>query len=638
MLLNHRLSSSISILFGMLTVGLCGIVYTLVAINEPLWLDELHTAWVTSEGWDDVADRSTVGNQNPLYFWIVWSLRTGVAALLGTGIESTANPSFLMIVLRFSSMVAGLLILLLTFSITQQFRSGVIGALVATMLIGLDSSFLFYATEARPYALMQLVGLIQVIYFARWLQSISKTNWFSSPNIETGNCDSLVPWFRHPAVGWGVASSLMLMLHLTAIWLLISEFMFLCLVVGTTLATRRISDLNSKARSSDQSKLSGTLTTQSNFPAGSLDGINLKFNSKSETLASCLGIIFVLITIAYLVFTNGELIERRGNWQTVSSVRGLWESVKWGGLAYLVLPAILVFFFTLYGRLITTPDQNNEIRTAGGEGDQRYLNILGRRFDFLSVAKLVFLSLWGVVPIAAVVLADYFQITPLALKRYTWIGAAALPIFAGFCVNLVPGVGQQSVFGFLIIAGSLFIQGSWIPALASNQLLLRNENWHVVMLEINNDQNRKDWPVFLYSNLIEDRQVNVNASGQFQEFLKFPLHDLKWMEKIERQIYVGSTSIPQPLPYQAWDAVRQSDGAWIVVRGLPNLRDQILVDLEKEGTAAMNRKIEMDSDSNLSGCISDQSIAWRFDIAEFADWPNQDVHLIRMKLNLPTYP
>ena len=33
--------------------------------GESLWVDELHTAWVVADGWQEVAPRARIGNHSP---------------------------------------------------------------------------------------------------------------------------------------------------------------------------------------------------------------------------------------------------------------------------------------------------------------------------------------------------------------------------------------------------------------------------------------------------------------------------------------------------------------------------------------------------------------------------------------------
>ena len=118
------------------------------AVNDPLWIDELHTSWVVSGGWSDIAGRATMGNQSPLYFWGVYP----VVQLLG---PSPIN-------LRLLSLIAGCATLLIGPWLVWSRTRSVISTAVTASVLAIESQLVFYSSEARPYALLQLGGLLFV--------------------------------------------------------------------------------------------------------------------------------------------------------------------------------------------------------------------------------------------------------------------------------------------------------------------------------------------------------------------------------------------------------------------------------------------------------------------------------------------
>jgi mannosyltransferase len=116
-------------------------------IHESLWLDELHTAWCATGSLGEVASRAAIGNQSPLFFWVEWLL----VRLL--------RPSEL--ALRLPSVVAGSLLPLTVFLLARRWSTAGVG-LLAAAVVAIDPTSLFYATEARPYALVQLLGVIHM--------------------------------------------------------------------------------------------------------------------------------------------------------------------------------------------------------------------------------------------------------------------------------------------------------------------------------------------------------------------------------------------------------------------------------------------------------------------------------------------
>ena len=162
-------------------------------LAESLWVDELHTAWCAVGPLTEVASRAAIGNQSPIYFWLQWMLAT----ILGPSEFTLRLPSF----------AAGSLLPLASFLIAR--RCGVGGAgLVAAALIAIDPQSIFYATEARPYALVQLLA---VIHIALTLESAQRPT-------------------RRLRAGWVAVAAFLFYLHYTAALLIVAETVFFVLL------------------------------------------------------------------------------------------------------------------------------------------------------------------------------------------------------------------------------------------------------------------------------------------------------------------------------------------------------------------------------------------------------------------------
>jgi hypothetical protein len=125
-------------------LGICLVATALriPPLRESLWLDELHTAWCALGPLDEVARRAAIGNQGPLFYWLEWLLANAL------------GPSELSF--RLISLISGSLLPLALFLFARRW-SFITAGLVAAALIAFDSLSIFYATEARPYALLQLL-------------------------------------------------------------------------------------------------------------------------------------------------------------------------------------------------------------------------------------------------------------------------------------------------------------------------------------------------------------------------------------------------------------------------------------------------------------------------------------------------
>lgn len=172
-------------------------------LREPLWIDELHTSWAIDTELSEVADRAAQGNQTPIYFWIEWA----VSRLL---VQSPAS-------LRLASMLFSAATLLLAMNFVWQRARTLTGVLTTGLLLGFSGPFLFYATEARPYALLGLAALGQMILLER---SIARARDTDSES------------YRHHWILWAatfLATLLIVSIHLTALLLVGIELVLLLL-------------------------------------------------------------------------------------------------------------------------------------------------------------------------------------------------------------------------------------------------------------------------------------------------------------------------------------------------------------------------------------------------------------------------
>jgi hypothetical protein len=119
--------------------------------HESLWVDELHTAWCAGGSLAEVAPRAAIGNQSSLFFWLEWLLvQVGGASELA---------------LRLPSLIAGTLLPAALYGLGWRWTRSNLAALAAAALVVVDPRSIFYATEARPYALVELLAAVHVAVF-----------------------------------------------------------------------------------------------------------------------------------------------------------------------------------------------------------------------------------------------------------------------------------------------------------------------------------------------------------------------------------------------------------------------------------------------------------------------------------------
>lgn len=143
-----------------------------MGLRGSLWLDELHTAWTVSGDFSDVASRAMLGNQPPLPYWLLWPY----VQVVGANEWSMRAPAF----------IASILSIVVVYLLVERWtKSQASGLVAATALAVQCDSFAFYASEARVYALGQLLALVHLYLFditlraPRWLPRIAwiLTGW-----------------------------------------------------------------------------------------------------------------------------------------------------------------------------------------------------------------------------------------------------------------------------------------------------------------------------------------------------------------------------------------------------------------------------------------------------------------------------
>jgi hypothetical protein len=157
--ISHRLSLAAVALIA----ALAGAMQVWQA-RESLWLDELHTAWCAAGPLAEVAPRAATGNQSPLFFWLEWLL------------VQACGPREL--ALRLPSIVAGTLLPLALYCVARRWTGQPwLGVLAAWLVVfeprqlfnAAEARHFYFATEARPYALVELLAVVHMAVFVELL-------------------------------------------------------------------------------------------------------------------------------------------------------------------------------------------------------------------------------------------------------------------------------------------------------------------------------------------------------------------------------------------------------------------------------------------------------------------------------------
>ena len=174
---------------SLLAILVIGVFLRCYPIHENVWIDELHTAWSVVADGNDFNERVRLGNNEPLYFLFVKSMTDLVGLSEWT--------------LRAVSLLAGVLVLPLTYWMSRSWKCSIGASLLATALVAIDRNAVFYSIEARPYACVQLFSLVHLFLFTQLLQR-KQSVWH---------------W-----IGWNVSGVLMFQTHCTSALVFVGQF------------------------------------------------------------------------------------------------------------------------------------------------------------------------------------------------------------------------------------------------------------------------------------------------------------------------------------------------------------------------------------------------------------------------------
>ena len=252
-----------------------------LASSDPLWLDELHTGWVVLDDWSEIRTRAAEGNQGPVFFW----LARVCTEILGPGEFA----------LRLVSLVSGLALIIVSSWLVYRESGSVAAGVLTSTLLAFDETMIWYSSEARPYSLLMLVGVLQVASLMRSTRHLENTVAFDGP---ASRLDLMI---HVPLV---ILSCLLVYIHYTGTLLLAAEAM----VAGYWLAT-------------------------------SITG-----RTKSSFLAATMVAGLVLLGLLPLVVQLAMVAQRRENWQVVASLSQLVNGLSLPIVGWVLLPGLVAVF------------------------------------------------------------------------------------------------------------------------------------------------------------------------------------------------------------------------------------------------------------------------------------------------------
>lgn len=472
-----------------------GVALRFWQINESLWLDELHTAWVVSGSLGEIVERSQIGNQSPVYFYLPWAS----TSLLGMSEWA----------LRLPSILAGVGLIAVAYVLAYQFTRSKIAAIACAVLATADHNFLFYSTETRPYAFVQLAAAFQLSVFWQLQDTASIRR-------------------RLPFV---VSTALLCYLHYTAVLLVLGEVVY--------------------------------VLVQSSLRREPTQAPRYTWRNFATDLA-CAAVLAIPLAGHVL-----EVGTRRQAWTSFVNNTSLSLPIHWFSLeTYIAVPTVLCLIIVatkVVVRLRGDDPNRREIElapkaaaTVGANGA-----VSSRR----SGAVALLLVCWFVVPLSTVWILTTFKIAPLYLGRYV-IGAAMAPVlFAGLCVGIWKHRCLQTVVAAVVIAYATYTNG-FIDQLQYDARLFgdRTENWRIAVSYVNRDSTW-DSPVFVRSGLLEADRLRADDSELLRDYCVCPLTSIYAIDRPAKEIHPLTTSQSGKLTASEVKMLEAAGSAWFVVNG-----------------------------------------------------------------------
>jgi mannosyltransferase len=461
-------------------------------VRESLWLDELHTAWCAVGPLAEVAQRGAIGNQGPLFFWLEWLM----LRLFG--------PSEL--ALRLLSIASGSLVPLAVFLFARRWKLDTAG-LVAAGLVAVDPLSIFYATEARPYGLLQLMAVIHMALTAE------------APWVPT------LRW-RFAWIGLAVA---MFYLHFTAALILFAEAVFLgvsrFLQVGWSLCPPEMRGVEVDEAEIAERRSKGIPT----------------FSQLFVDLGVVSLVCLMQLSVLQYVFAHNA------NWTMFVPRAPFWAAIHWFPLpawwwGILVLLAIIGMQKVELGASV--------VRWFWGD----------------HICALV--GLWLAIPLAIAWLTTWTDLARLFYPRYLVCVLPGAGLFAGLCVFSIPWTWARGAVGVATVACALWNGGTMGRIVHDGRVLdPRGEDWRGAVSWLNEQTPQTQFPVLVASGLIEADALRQPHDELLEDYCLLPVTSLYPLGVDRADMFPLPLHEPETLDQVVEMLVVHRGGVWLIVRG-----------------------------------------------------------------------
>ncbi len=492
-------------------VGAAGLVAAFLAgytAWESLWVDELHSSWSVSGSFAEVAPRAQAGNQSPIYFWLLFAFARTLGSV-GMPIGE--------LVLRLPSLISWVAAIWVCSAVAggSRPRRDVLAiefgpALLVVAWIALDRIQLFYATEARVYAIVQLVSLLGWCCIGV-LASPGESERLPA-DATTPRQERRADPRRAFVLLWCVLSTLLIYLHLLAALGVLWQWCFGAVVL------RR-----------PRAESPSSVTPKTWWLAG------------AWTMLSCCPAMVWAVPVW----------QRRGQWESFAGNPSLGSLLGLFPLAAFLVP-ILTF------RMVDwAVAQMSEVSKQRGRQETRSIG----SWMWLVAASGPWATAW---------LMTELEIAPIFHRRYVIVSAMPLVLLAACELRKIRLSALRWSAGLSVIIWLVVSQGTFTVWRHGHLVgWQRGEDWRGATGWVDQQWLPGD-QLWCASGLIEGRQVSLPIDDRSNDYLSFPLRGLYEVADRRGTTIAPNALVNDP---ELWDDLwmQGSPAAvqdiWIVARG-----------------------------------------------------------------------
>jgi hypothetical protein len=409
------------------------------------------------------------------------------------------------------SVVAGSLLPVAVYWLVQRWtRSAWLGVFAAAMVV-VDRLSIFYATEARPYALIELLAVLHVAIVVELAEQ---------PTLRL-------------RLAFVLGAALLFYLHYTSALLVLAEIVFFALY---SLSHReRVANAASRLRAYG-------------FPHLILD-------------------LFLLAPLLLPAAPNLLAIyARRDNWSAFVDQKPVWSLfslLPWSGSVLVLIAGVVAHFWWQRKRgreslaKADSPSTDTNIR-------QRLPTPL---VSPLPPAPTLLAACWLMIPLTIAWTLTATDTARLFFPRYLMASAPAAFVLTAFCLRLVRWRYFRIGLATALLMHAIY-SSQIIPQFRYDGRIIgdRQEDWRAAVAYLNEHLREHDYPILLRSGLIESNALRNSPDKRLHDYCLYPLTSLYPVQSARGDL----TPLPTrdgPVDALIDDIAMPDRGMWIIDRG-----------------------------------------------------------------------